>query len=182
MEPEKPWLKYLIPNVKSERLKFYNSTTEDIYESAFIGKQFTFQAYLEGQRKFRWDIKTKLARIEKIQQSYLDGIIPKENIDSKRYQSFPSDIKIEDIGKCKRVLVHMNNSLSTIKEHNEHLLNSKKELFDENMKVRSWSSNELAFIDKQIDKLATFIKATKRCYMISKLYILRWLKGLIQLR
>ena len=30
------------------------------------------------------------------------------------------------------------------------------------MKVRSWASNEFAFIDKQIDKLATFIKATEK--------------------
>ena len=47
---KKLWEKYLIPNVKSDRLIYFNSITKAVYESAFVGKQSTFQAYLEGQR------------------------------------------------------------------------------------------------------------------------------------
>ena len=61
----KPWEKFYIPNVKTDRLTYYNSITENVYKSAYAKKQSSFQAYLEGQRKFRWSIKVELENIQK---------------------------------------------------------------------------------------------------------------------
>ena len=43
------WEKFLIPNVKSERLMYFNSITKEVFQSAYISKQCRFQAYLDGQ-------------------------------------------------------------------------------------------------------------------------------------
>lgn len=84
------WNKFLIPNVKIERLRYFNNITRGVYESAFVGKQTGFQAYLDGQRRFRYGIKSKCDALQNIYSSYQEGLIPKQNICWKRYNDFPS--------------------------------------------------------------------------------------------
>ena len=43
---------------------------------------------LDGQRKFQWNIKSEADKMEAIHQSFLDGLIPEENVNCKRYRSF----------------------------------------------------------------------------------------------
>ena len=60
---KKPWEKFLNPNVKSGRLIYFNSITKAVYESAYVGKQSTFQAYLDVQRRFPFGVVTKWKQV-----------------------------------------------------------------------------------------------------------------------
>jgi hypothetical protein len=53
---EEPWKKFLIPTAKTDRLKYFNSLTKEVYDSAYTSKQSRFQSYLDGQRRFWWEI------------------------------------------------------------------------------------------------------------------------------
>lgn len=145
-----PWEKFLIPNVKSDRLIYFNSITKSVYESAFTVKQSTFQAYLDGQRRFRYGVVTKCKNLENVLSSYKEGIIPKENINWKRYQEFPSEVRIEDVSKSERVEKHFNGTIKSLNDICEHLSARKKELFDDSMNQRPWASDEFKFVNETL--------------------------------
>ncbi|XP_028418316.1 uncharacterized protein LOC114543598 [Dendronephthya gigantea] len=128
----KPWEKFYIPNVKTDRFTYYNSITENVYKSAYSKKQSSFQAYLEGQRKFRRGIKVELENIQKVFESYQRGVVPKENINLERYQfaAIPADVKVEDVSKCQRAWKHMEGTLFSVRNMKEKLMGRRKELLD----------------------------------------------------
>ena len=66
----------MIPNKKTERMEYFNSITKELYESAFAAKQTQFQAYLDGQRRFRWGIKSEVRDVTKRLDAYRGGLIP----------------------------------------------------------------------------------------------------------
>ena len=103
------------------------------------------QAYLEGQRKFRWNIKIKMDSVEKASQSYKAGIIPQENVQLERHQYFPADVKVQDVGKCERALKHVKETFLAVKNIKEQLVNREKDLVDEDMSPRDCM--------EQIDKI-----------------------------
>ena len=159
VEQLKPWRKYLIPNVKTDRLKYFNSITEDLYKCAYTKKQSLFQAYLEGQRKFRWNIKIGLEHIQNTFDSYHSGMVPQENINLERYQSIAIDVKVQDVGKCQRALTdHVNKTLLSARDVKARLLNRKKELVDASMAPKDWAHDELNFIGNSVEQLTTLIK------------------------
>ena len=131
---KKPWEKFLIPNAKSDRLIYFNAITKAVYESGFVGKQSsTFQAYLDGQRRFRY------------------GLVVSGRDDSwKRYQDFPSDVKVEDISKSQRAVEHFNGTIKSLNDIRDHLSARKKELYDDRMNQRPWASDELKFINETL--------------------------------
>ena len=85
--------------------------------------------------------------VEKAFQSYKAGIIPKENVQLERYQCFPADVKVQDVGKCERALKHVKETFLSVKNIKEQLINRKKDLVDEDMSPRDWATNELKFIE-----------------------------------
>ena len=150
-QSKEPWKLYLIPNVKSDRLKYFNSMTEEIYKAAYTSKQTKFQSYLDGQRRYRWSFNDDLEEFENRLAKYTDGIIPKENINCARYREFPVDVQVEDVKKCERALSYINNSLTEIKEEIEKLVNRKRELFDDEPRTRA--SNEIEFVNSNLNKI-----------------------------
>ena len=155
MEKE-PWERFLIPCAKSDRLVYFNSITKAVYQSAFVGKQSGFRAYLDGQRKFRYDVTIKSKHFQNITASYEEAIIPKDNIAWKRYLQFPSDVKFEDVGKCARAVEHFNGTIKLLNELQEQLSARKRELYGENMEPKSWATDELNFLKDSssvIDKM-----------------------------
>lgn len=54
-----PSERFLIPIAKTERIKFFNSITRDIYDAAFADLQTQFPKYLNVQRKFQWEVRIK---------------------------------------------------------------------------------------------------------------------------
>ena len=154
---ELPWKKYLIPNVKSNRLTFFNSVTEDIYKSAYVAKQSRSQAYLDGQRHFRWEISCKFNNVERNIVSYKEGTIPKQNLNCLRYRVVPQDVKPDDVLKCKRALSHIKGSLKEMDEVKDKLMNRKRELFDEDVKPKPWASSEITFVENFLAKISEII-------------------------
>ena len=158
---ELPRRKYLIPNVKSDRLTFFNSVTEDVYKSTYVAKQSRFQAYLDGQRHFRWEVSCKYIykfnRIEKNILSYKEGTIPQENLNCLRYRVVPQDVKVDDVAKCRRALNHIKGSLKEMNEVRDKLMNRKKELFDEDVKLKPWASSEINFVENFLEKICEIL-------------------------
>ena len=105
-EKTQNWEKFLIPNKKTERMKYFNSITKELYESAFAAKQTQFQAYLDGQRRFRWGIKSEVRDVTKRLDACRGGLIPKENIAIERYREYPINVKVDDVQKCQRIVSH----------------------------------------------------------------------------
>ena len=161
-EEEQPWNKFLIPDPKSKQLIYFNSLTEQIYKSAYVGRQSGFQAYLNGQRKFRWEVLNKIKNFEKDMLSYKEGIIPKENIDYLRYQEYPDDVKINDVAKCRRALDHFNGSLASSQAAQKQLNEKRKHLYNAEMKPKSWASNELTFIETHMEGITNFIREVQK--------------------
>ena len=114
-----PWQKYIIPNVRSERLMYHNQLTKEIYLSAYSCKQSGFQSYLNCQRQFRWSTKCSLAKLQNIVSNYKCGLIPKENINCARYKELPTDVKVEDVNKIQRAIQHINNTLCEVKKERQ---------------------------------------------------------------
>ena len=78
----------MIPNKKTERMEYFNSITKELYESAFAAKQTQFQAYLDGQHRFCWGIKSEVQDVTKRLDAYRGGLITKENIAIERYREY----------------------------------------------------------------------------------------------
>ena len=107
LKDDKPWEVFLKSNPKTEKMKYFNSITEEIYNSAYASKQCQFISYLNGQRQFRWDVKQRILKLESVMQSYEEGVIPKENIFFKKYLSPPVDCTLKDLSFANRSLLHV---------------------------------------------------------------------------
>ena len=51
-----PWDRFMLRNPQTKRLLFFNAITKEIYISAFTYLQSGFNAYLNQQRRFRWEV------------------------------------------------------------------------------------------------------------------------------
>ena len=159
----KPWEKFYIPNVKTNRLTYYNSITENVHKSAYAKKQSSFQAYLEGQRKFRWGVKVELENVQKIFESYQSGVVPKENINLERYQSASvPDVKVEDVGKCQRACKHVDGALLSVRNMKEKLMARRKELLDVNLAPKDWVHDEVGFIDTSVEQVTPILNEVEK--------------------
>ena len=156
------WNKFLIPNVKTERLRYFNNITRGVYESAYFGKQTGFQAYLDGQRRFRYGIKLKCDALQNIYSSYQEGLIPKQNICWKRCNDFPSDVKVDDASKSQCAVEHFNGTISSLKSLKDQLLSRKKELYNEHMEEKSWAGDEIKFICESIFQIEEMMNGIEK--------------------
>ena len=68
--------KFLKPHPKTDKMRFYNSITKEIYESAYVALQTWF---------------VRIRRLKAVLANYEEGLIPKENIMIKRYLQMPAD-------------------------------------------------------------------------------------------
>ena len=122
-----------------------------------MAEQSRFQAYLNGQRHFRWEVSCKFNRIEKNILSYKEGTIPKENLNCLRYRVVPQDVKVDDVAKCRRALNHIKGSLKEMNEVRDKLMNRRKELFDEDVKLKPWVSSEINFVENFLEKICEIL-------------------------
>jgi hypothetical protein len=53
-----------------------------------------------------------------------------------------------------------------IKQVNEKLLFRKKELFDQNLKRKTWASNEITFVDQLATKVEVIIRETEQIFLV----------------
>jgi hypothetical protein len=162
MVEKEAWEKFLIPNVKSERLIYFNSITREVFQSAYVAKQSRFQPYLDGQRRFRYGVKTKSDGLQKTISSYKEGVIPKQNINWHRYKDFPSDVKVDDVSKSHRAVEHFKETLQSLNALHDQLLARKKELYNENMEERVWASDELKFIKESMSHIEEMVGETEK--------------------
>lgn len=96
---------------------------------------------------------------EKDLESYRKGVIAKENTDLNRYQQYPADVNISDVGKCCRAIAHLNESLKNFNAARNQLAGRRKHLYSEDdMKPKSWADNEICFIGIQYGKISELIK------------------------
>ena len=149
---KKPWENYLRPNAKTERMKYFNDVTKEIYESAFTHKQSQFLSYLNGQRQFRWDTKKRIEKLQHVTKSYQEGFLPKENIFVDRYHTMPDDATLKDVSFVNRAASHIRATREAIEELLEKLQKRKVELFDHHMELKKWAKNENQFVSKCIEE------------------------------
>ena len=55
-----PWQKLLKQHPKTDKMRFNNSITKEIYESAYVALQTWFATYLNGRQQFRWDVTERI--------------------------------------------------------------------------------------------------------------------------
>ena len=79
-----------------------------------------------------------------------------------RYREFPSDVKVEDVSKCQRVLTHVNASLNEMKNVSEKLISRKRELYDAEVKPKPWASSEIFFVDTFLAMMEEITKGTEK--------------------
>ena len=74
-------------------------------------------------------------------------------------------IKADDVAKSQRALAHVNATLKVIiKQVSEKLLFRKKELFDQDLKRKTWASNEITFVDQLATKVAVIIEKLNKSF------------------
>ena len=62
--PPCPWQKFLKPHLKTDKMRFHNGITQEIYESAYVALQTRFATYLNGQQQFCWDVTKRIRRLK----------------------------------------------------------------------------------------------------------------------
>ena len=101
---KKPWERFLKPQAKTERIKYFNVVTKEIYESAYTQKQSQFISYLIGQRQSRWNTKKIIEKLQHVTKLYEEGLVPKENILIKKYRTILDDATLKDVSFVNRQL------------------------------------------------------------------------------
>ena len=101
----------------------------------------------------------ELENVQKVFESYKSGVVPKENINLERYRAaaIPTDIKVEDVGKCQRAWKHMDGTLFSVRNMKERLMGRRKELLDVNMSPKVWAHDEIGFINTSVEQLAPIL-------------------------
>ena len=86
-------------------------------------------------------------------------MVPKENINLERYRAaaIPTDVKVEDVGKCQRAWKHMDGTLFSMRNMKEKLMGRRKELLDVNMSPKVWAHDEIGFINTSVEQLAPIL-------------------------
>lgn len=148
-----PWHKVFKPHPKTNKIRFYNDVTREIYESAYVGKQSQFASYLNGQQQFRWDVTEKIRNLEGVLRSYEEGLIPKESIMIKRYLEMPDDPTLRDVSHASRALEHVKSTFVKTDELLEMLKKRNLELYDRNSEVKRWAKNEAEVIHGYISSI-----------------------------
>jgi transcription initiation factor TFIIIB Brf1 subunit/transcription initiation factor TFIIB len=74
-------------------------------------------------------------------------------------------MKADDVAKSQRALAHMNATLKEIKQVNEKLLARKKEFFYQNLKPKTWASNEITFVENFATKVEVIIRETEQIFL-----------------
>jgi hypothetical protein len=151
--PPCPWQKLLKPHPKTDKMRFYNDVTREIYESAYVPLQTRFASYLNGQQQFRWDVTEKIKKLEAVLTSYEEGLIPKDNIMIKRYLEMPTDPTLKDLSHAGRAMEHIKPTCAKSDELLEMLKKRNQELYNEENEVKQWAENEAEVIHGYISTM-----------------------------
>ena len=155
---KKPWERFLKPQAKTERIKYFNDVTKEIYESAYTQKQSQFISYLNGQRQFRWNTKKRTEKLQHVTKLYEEGLVPKENILVKKYQTIPDDATLKDVSFVNRATSHIKATREDIEDVLDTLKKRKVQLYEKDMELKKWAGNENEVVNGFI-ALATELKA-----------------------
>jgi hypothetical protein len=139
---KKPWERFLKPQAETERLKYFNDVTKEIYESAYSQKQSQFISYLNGQRQFRWNTKKRIEKLQHVTKLYEEGLVPKENILVKKYQTIPDDATLKDVSFVNRAASHIKATREDIEDVLDNLKKRKIQLYETDMELKKWAGNE----------------------------------------
>ena len=151
--PPCPWQKFLKPHPKTDKMRFYNGITKEIYESAYVGLQTRFATYLNGQQQFRWDVTERIRRLKAVLANYEQGLIPKENIMIKRYLQMPADPTVKDVSLASRAFEHVKSTCAKSDELLEMLKKRNQELYDEENEIKRWAKNEAEVVHGYISTM-----------------------------
>ena len=155
---KKPWERFLKPQAKTERIKYFNDVTKEIYESAYTQKQSQFISYLNGQREFRWNTKKRIEKLQHVTKLYEEGLVPKENILVKKYRTIPDDATLKDVSFVNRATSHIKATREDIEDVQDTLKKRKVQLYEKDMELKKWAGNENEVVNGFI-ALATELKA-----------------------
>ena len=151
--PPCPWQKFLKPHPKTDKMRYYNDVTREIYESAYVPLQTRFASYLNVQQQFRWDVTEKIKKLEAVLTSYEEGLIPKDNIMIKRYLEMPTDPTLKDLSHAGRAMEHIKSTCAKSDELLEMLKKRNQELHNEENEVKQWAENEAEVIHGYISTM-----------------------------
>ena len=151
-----PWQKYLLPDPHSKKLKFFNSTVQQIYESAFLHKQSGFRNYLLEQQQIRWALNNKIEELSNKANNLLKnekyGVC--QNI--SKFISGINSCNSSDVAlKCESCLSTVNDTLNSASDLRSSIDNKRKELFLEDHTLKSFAGDELAYLEETQRRITT---------------------------
>ena len=100
--------------------------------------------------------KTENRKLEAVASSYSSGVVPKESIFFSKYLQVPEDVLVKDVRFANRAASHITNTRKSADELLELLQKRKALLFNNQLELKKWASNEhgvtTAFIG-EVEKL-----------------------------
>ncbi|KAL9953430.1 hypothetical protein ACROYT_G040851 [Oculina patagonica] len=162
--PEKePWEKYLLPNPHTDRLKFYNSIVQQIYESSFVSKQAGFKQYLLKQQQMCWQLNTKIKALSDKETNLLKnekwGVC--QNI-NKFISGVDGCKGSDDVAKCESCLTTVNDAFNSAADLLSFIDNKRKNLFTEEHNPKPFASDELKYFQEAQERVkAIYVELQK---------------------
>ena len=153
--PEKePWEKYLLPNPHTDRLKFYNSIVQQIYESSFVSKQAGFKQYLLEQQQMCWQLNIKIKALSDKETNLLRnekwGVC--QNI-NKFISGVDGCKGSDDVAKCESCLTTVNDAFNSAADLLSFIDNKRKNLFTEEHNLKPFASDELKYFQEAQERV-----------------------------
>ncbi len=155
--------KYIFPNPHTERLKYYNKATEEIFHDYDdFPTSFEFKNYVVVERKWRYELTTQL---EKLNDS-VEATIVKENSGfaqrTATYRKVPTNISSMDLQKCKCTLQDLEKINSEGDKLEKDIMSKKKKCYYEDMTLRPGGEDKLNFLDSSMEKLSGVVAVVKK--------------------
>ena len=164
--PDKPLVeKYLFPNPHTERLKYYNKATEEIFEDHDdFPTPSEFKNYLLVERKWRYEMTKQL---EKFNDSVEAAVIKESSGFAQRTAKFrkvPTNISSTDLQKCNCTLQDLEKINLNGEKLQIDIISRKKECYNEDMSLRPGGEAKLNFLDSSMETLSGAVAVVTKAF------------------
>ena len=158
-----PYAKYQIPNPHTDRLKFYNETTKELYEKSFsdFRSPRDFHNFCISERKWRFEIQKEAENKEKVvfEETKSDHGGLAKNVKRYSQAQLPRFSSANDLAKCSNTIASMNTLIHKINEFCDKKVNIKKSsLYSKDMTLLPGRKSTLRFIEGIINRMAELSK------------------------
>ena len=164
--PDKPLLeKYIFPNPHTERLKYYNKATKEIFEDYDeFPTPSEFKNYVVVERKSRYELSTQ---VEKFNDS-VEAAVTKESSGfaqrTAKYRNVPTNISSIDLQNCQCTLQDLEKINLNGEKLQIEIIGRKKECYNEDMSLKPGGESKLNYLDSSMEKLSGAVAVVTKAY------------------